>query len=161
MQNEYQKIERNKILFQNLDNVVLYQVVIYWIIGFKPAHFMSVCCARHSVNRYSNAAINFTMSFCLFAFRRVWVEFHEHSNLMILLKPVCTFQFALNSDTVTDNGPKEVSAGISSLNIYLTLSFCKSCSCVGNGVQLHLFVTSTLDRSRWSIGHWSLDPQII
>jgi len=29
------------------------------------------------------------------------------------------------------------------------------------GVQLHFFLTSALDSSRWSTAHWPLDPNVI
>ena len=83
-----------------------------------------MCCCRHLVNRYNYAAIQFTMSFRLFAFKSVWFYFHEYCNIIILLKLVSTFQFALNPHTVTDSGHKEVSARMSSLNMHLTWSFC-------------------------------------
>ena len=40
------------------------------------------------------------MSFHLFAFKSLWVDFHEKWIIMILLKLVGNLHFALNSDTV-------------------------------------------------------------
>ena len=90
-----------------------------------------MCCWRDWVNRYNYAAVHSTMSFRLFPFKSVWFDFHEHCNIIILLKPVATFQFALNSYTVTDSGHKEVPTRMSSLNMHLTWSFCTPWRYVG------------------------------
>ena len=161
MQNECYKIKRIKLLYQNLDKIDWHPFLFPGFQALKLAHFIFVCCMKHSVNRYSNAATNFIMSFSLFAFRRVWVDFNENWNIMILLKFVKSFQLALNSDTVKDTGPKEIYTELSSLNRQLVSSFCKPWSCVGNGVRHHLFLFSTLNRNRWSNAHWPHDPQIV
>jgi len=92
----------------------------------------AICCVRHSVNRYSSAAIHVTLSFCLFKLKCVQFHFHEHCNIMVLLKLVVTFLFELHSDTVTDTWPEDVSPPISSLNLQVK-SFCTSWRCVGEG----------------------------
>ena len=160
MQSECYQIKRNEILFQNLDNIDLYQFFISWTTGFKPGsfHFRVFCEALSK--QIQKCSYKLHHAFLLFVFRRAWVDFREHWNIMILLKLFVTFQFALNSDTVTDTGPKEVSAEISSLNIYLILCFCTPWSFVGNGVGLYLFLPSTTDRT-WSAAHWPFDHQII
>ena len=80
---------------------------------------------------------------------------------MVLLKLVGTFHLALNSHTVTDTGPRDVSCQISSLNMQMNFSFCTSYWCMGISLQLHLFVTYILDSNRWSSAHRPLDPNDI
>jgi hypothetical protein len=117
------KLREIRYYFKIFVNVDCYHFLFSGLLALKFAYFIFQCCGKHSANRYNNGAITLTVSFRLFIFKRVWVDLHEHWNIKILLKHVGTFQFTLNPDTITDTGPTEVSARISSLNMYLT-SFC-------------------------------------
>jgi hypothetical protein len=124
MQIECYKSRRNKTLIHNFEQYRLVTIFTFWIISFKLCPFLCHVLRKALSIQIQQCSCKFHHVLPTVGIENCLGWFPWTLKIMVLLKHVGNFHFALKSHTTTDSGPTDVSPRTSSLKIQVKFSFC-------------------------------------